>query len=349
MLSIRNYISKLLDKRKFCPGIYGSLKVALVSDNLTESSLNAECRIRALTPLNFQKTLREWQPDLLFVESAWQGNKDSWKYKIASYPERPERTNDALCAVVNEAKTLQIPTVFWNKEDDVHYERFVESAKLFDYIFTVDSDCLDKYAIDAPYAKLIQPLLFPVQPIFHNPNVAPVSRTAASSFIGSYGTHVHPRRRQWQDMLFEKFSVLGVDVYDRNSSRRAAHYRYPLLPGVDVRPRVSYPTTASLYKSYKFNLNVNTIENSPTMFSRRLIEILAVGGVAITTPSIAARRLFGDYCTIVASAQDMQAIIEWSAQEYALASERAKAGAEFVAKYHTWENRLGQLEDAGIF
>ena len=259
-----------------------------------------------------------------------------------------ERSNEILRLMLLEARDASIPAIFWNKEDDVHYERFVESARYFDYVYTVDENCVARYKRDIPSVRLVEPLLFSVQPLFHNPDVLVKKYSNRSCFVGSYGTHIHPRRRAWQDMLFETFSPSGLDVYDRNSARHAAHYRYPTLPGLEVRSSVPYAMTAKLYKSYKFNLNVNTIESSPTMFSRRLIEILAVGGVAISTPSLAASRLFSECCHIVKSKEELAAIVSWSEHEYRMATERARYGAELVARDHTWGRRIEQFERAKI-
>lgn len=327
---------------------YASLKLALIADELTQTSLEHEVRVKNVTPSNFQTIFGRWCPDLLFVESAWQGYNDAWKYKIASYPGYSDRTNKQLRVVVEAARRAGIPTVFWNKEDDVHYLRFIESAKLFDYIFTVDENCLPRYRQDAPAAIATDTLMFPVQSCFHYPDGAATS-LGFSCFVGSYGTHVHPKRRLRQDMLFAAFARHGLDIYDRNSSRKAAHYRYPRLPGIRICRKVAYPMTANLYRGYKFNLNVNTIESSPTMYSRRLIEILASGGVAISTPSLAALRLFNDYCHIVDSRDELDEVLNWSDREYEVAVQRAKAGADLVLRDHTWTSRLQQIESLGIF
>ncbi|MCT7469058.1 glycosyltransferase family protein [Aliarcobacter cryaerophilus] len=95
------------------------MKIALISDKLTHDSLKEESNvsIKNITPLNYKLVLRFWKPDILFVESAWQGYKERWKYKIASYPDYPKRNNKKLAKVVSYAKRLGIPTVFWNKED----------------------------------------------------------------------------------------------------------------------------------------------------------------------------------------------------------------------------------------
>lgn len=290
-----------------------------------------------------------WKPDFVFVESAWQGYRNSWKYGIAAYPEFPDRTNAILQRMLRAASDRGIPAIFWNKEDDVHYSRFVNSAKLFDFIYTVDENCIAHYRNDVPGACHVGVLMFPVQPQFHYVDSRPNRRIGFSSFVGSYGKHVHPRRRHWQDMMFNVFSSSGLDIYDRNSGRKAEHYRYPDLPGLRVRPKVAYPVTAKLYRSYKYNLNVNTIETSRTMYSRRLIEILAVGGVAVTTPSVAVERLFSNYCHIVTTKEDIESIADMSDREYVIAVERAHAGAAYVAENHTWSHRLAQIEDNTVF
>lgn len=347
LLFIKNYFASL-KRRTELSLPYGSLKIGLVADNLTQASLESECQVRHLTPNNYRKIFRQWKPDLLFVESAWQGIKETWKYKIASYPGHAERNNYLLHQMLSEARDVGIPAIFWNKEDNVHYDRFIDSAKLFEYVFTVDENCIPRYQSDVPSARVIQPLMFAVQPRFHHAGVA-TKKIGHSCFVGSYGAHIHPQRRQWQDLLFEVFSRFGLDVYDRNSSRKASHYRYPVFPGLTVRPKVPYSLTAQLYKSYRFNLNVNTIEASPTMFSRRLIEILAVGAVAVSTPSLAASRHFSECCSIVSSRQELEAIVQWSAAQYNEALERARYGAELVANHHTWMHRLEQIEASGCF
>ncbi|MGH7183775.1 MAG: hypothetical protein ACREJN_17615 [Nitrospiraceae bacterium] len=93
-------------------GPFSSLKIGLIADELTRSCLAFECQVRDLTPLNYMYILRVWKPDLLFVESAWHGLGNAWKYKIASFPDRPERNNHALRNVVDSARELGIPCVF---------------------------------------------------------------------------------------------------------------------------------------------------------------------------------------------------------------------------------------------
>jgi len=323
------------------------MKIALIADELTDTCLKYEADVYYVTPMNYRFVLRFLKPDFLFVESAWHGRRKKWKFKIASYPDHPKRNNKALQKVVAYAKKLGIPTVFWNKEDRVHFDRFIDSAKLFDHIFTVDENCVPRYRAVVPEKVTVNTLIFAVQPALHNFTGFHFKENRAN-FVGSYSRHIHDRRRAWQEMMFRAASRtgLGVIVYDRNSSRKSTDYRFPELPNMDVKPAVKYADTAQIYKDFLVSLNVNTIEDSPTMFSRRLVEILACGGIAVTNPSPAVERYFKDYCHVVHDEAEMVELfkrVKKGASKEDL--ERARAGAEYVAREHTWAQRLKEVYD----
>lgn len=331
-------------------GPFGSLKVGLVADELTRSCLALECRVRHLSPKNFRRVIDDWRPDLIFVESAWHGHRNAWKYGLASYEGHQDRTNSNLADLLKYARLKNINAIFWNKEDSVHYKRFISTASLFEYIFTVDQNCLSLYQKDVPGLKHVGVMMFPVQGLTHFLKRESGPPIGFSSFVGSYSSHVHERRRGWQDRLFDVFSPHGLDIYDRNSRRKSKNYRYPLRAGMRVFGAVPYHQTADLFRRYKVNLNVNTIEDSPTMYSRRLIEIISVGGVAVSTPSAAVSRLFSEYCQIVDSRESMAAALELiKGQKYSELVERARAGASYIAQNHTWTNRLRDMEQLGLF
>lgn len=324
------------------------MKIALISDKLTHDSLVCEpnVKIKNITSLNYMVVLKFFKPDVVFVESAWQGHGEKWKFKIAAYPDHPKRNNKKLQKVVAYAKELGIPTVFWNKEDGVHFERFIESAKLFDHIFTVDENCISRYRELVDRNTTVNTLMFAVQAKIHNFTEFDFKYNRAN-FVGSYSHHIHDKRRKWQDMFFNSAtqSGLGLSVYDRNSDRKSQNYRYPDLDNMQVLQAVSYAQTAQIYKDYTVSINVNTIEDSPTMFSRRLVEILACGGVAVTNPSMAVERYFKEYCHVVTSKEEADALFQriyhfgLNEQE----KQMARAGAKYVAKYHTWTHRLEEI------
>ncbi|MFK3967359.1 glycosyltransferase [Ensifer adhaerens] len=320
------------------------LVIALVADSLTTSCLAKECRTLTLTPLNYRWILRFQKPDLLFVESAWEGHRSRWKYKVATYP-GGRNNNRKLEAVVSYARDLGIPTVFWNKEDGVHFDRFIDSARLFDHIFTVDANCVEKYKNLVGKNVTVNTLMFPVQTETHFFRGFEFKSNSAN-FVGSYSRKIHESRRVWQDLMFSACASSGIKtvVYDRNSERISSNYRYPDFAGMDVRASIPHADTAQVYRDHLISLNVNTIDNSPSMYSRRLVEILACGGIAVTNPSPAVDRYFVDYCNVVKSSQeaeDLFARLKYgpSAQDL----QRAEAGARYVQSEHTWSQRLDDV------
>lgn len=320
------------------------LTVALISDGLTAACLSKECRILTLTPLNYKWVLSLQKPDLLFVESAWEGHRRRWKYKVASYP-AGRSNNRKLHQVVSYARDRGIPTVFWNKEDGVHFERFIDSARLFDHIFTVDENCVSKYKQIVGDGVTVSTLMFPVQTSTHFFRGFDFKFNKVN-FVGSFSRTIHDSRRRWQEMMFSAAGAAGINivVYDRNSGRSSRNYRYPEFEGLEVRGSIPHQDTAQVYRDFSISLNVNTIVDSPTMYSRRLVEILACGGIAVTNPSVAVNRYFADYCNIVESeseAADLFARLKGGPSTYDL--ERAEAGARYVLAEHTWSQRLEDI------
>lgn len=323
------------------------MKLYLISDNLTYQSLLLE---DIVLQEKWWRLSIQHKP-ILFVESAWNGYKNRWKFKIAAYPDYPKRTNEKLVRLVKSARAKGIPTVFWNKEDSVHFDRFIDSAKHFDHIFTVDANCVERYRAIVPTSTTVNVAMFPVQPRIHNYQGFNFQKMEAN-FVGSFSRHIHDIRRERQEMLFSAALKAGlpVTVFDRNSDRKSDNYRYPVQKfDLMVKPSVSYAQTADIYRQFLVSLNVNTIEDSPTMFSRRVVEVLACGGILVSTPSIAMDALFKDYCHIVHNEDEATEILErlkYGPSQHDL--EMARAGADFVLNNFTWRKFLEQIESVAF-
>ena len=325
------------------------LKIALISDTLTESCLSAQAYVKIITPQNYKNVLKNERFDFLFVESCWFGFHSEWKYKIASYkkqfshPTTFFRNNNTLRRVVEEAKSKNIPTVFWNKEDDVHFDRFIKSACLFEHIFTVDCNSIEKYKSRNKFMS-VSLLEFPVQENFHFFDGFKFS-AKRSNFVGSYSNHIHSERRTWQNIILNTAGdYLPLDVFDRNSDRKAEIYRYP-AGKFNILPRVEHIDTAEIYKKYFISFNVNTITNSDSMFSRRLIEIIACGGMAVSNPSQSINKLFKDYCYTFSDEEELREIL-YRVTKYGHSSEdleRMRAGASYVKDNFTWKRSLERV------
>ena len=324
------------------------LKVALVTDQFSTDCLAEECQVRCLTPQNYMNVIREWRPDLVFVESAFHGPGGAWRYELARQPgwllwRKPQ----AIFKLVSFAREQGVPTVFWNKDDGAYFDAFLHVAKAFDLVLTTDKECLPKYRAVLPPDVPAAVMSMPYQPAFHHFDGFQFESPDAC-FAGSYYRRVLGDRRAFQDLLFQASAEAGlrIQVYDRNHYRLSRYYAFsfPKLPHLVVNPGVSNWETAAIYKRHLLSINVNSVTDSETMVSRRLLEILACGGIAMTNPSKAVEREFADFCYVVSDVAEARALFERMAHGPTQDDlERARAGAEYVAKHHTWAHRLEQI------
>lgn len=329
-------------------GPFAKLKIALVADHFTTDCLSVECRIRHLTPSNYHEVLDSWRPDLVFVESAFHGAQGDWRYELVRQPRWLRLTRpQAIFRLAEHARSRGIPTVFWNKDDGAFFDAFIDVAKAFDFVFTTDSECVERYRQQVPAHVPVNTLAMPYQRAFHNFTGFHFMRNEAC-FAGSYYRRILDERRHFLDMVFDvcEETALRLNVFDRNHDRLSRHFefRFPRKSQLSLHGKVPHRETAQIYKSHVISLNVNSVTNSETMCSRRLLEILACGGIAVTNPSRAVDRYFRDYCHVVTNREETVELFSRlrcgpSPEDL----ERAEAGARYVHSEHTWEHRLQEI------
>jgi len=329
-------------------GPFGKLKVAVVVDHFTEACLAAECVIRNVTPVNYREVLGSWKPDLLFVESVFHGAGGAWRYELAKQPRWFRMTPpEAIRRVVDHARSLGIPTVFWNKDDGAFFNAFIDVACHFDHVFTTDLNCVPGYRARVPATTTVNTLMMPYQPAFHYFDGFNFE-VMSPCFTGSYYRKILDNRRSFLDRVFDVAGRSGnpVHVFDRNHDRmsRFFEFRFPKGPGLKLHPRISHRETARLYKSYILSVNVNSVTDSETMCSRRLLEILACGGIVMTNPGRCVSKYFEEFCHVVSSREEIEALMtrmrSWPHKQDL---ERAAAGAAYVRANHTWGHRLEEV------
>lgn len=282
-----------------------NLRILSILDEFTYNNLKLEPYVELLSkkPFWYHKNNKI---DFLLVESAWRGHQNQWRHKIASYPHHSKRNLNDLRKLVLWCKEKNIPTVFWNKEDPYHYDQFIEAAELFDYVFTTDELSIPRYLKDAPTAKC-HSMTFFIQPRIHyRKNHTPIKR---SLFMGTYQRHMHDERTAWQDRIFTTAAPYGLDLYNRHANDN--DYKFPTFNG-DVKyfSPIQYDQVMDIYRNYQQILNVNTITQSPTMFSRRLIEIMACGRLALSNSSLSIKKLFPEMCIELDHTEHAQILFE---------------------------------------
>lgn len=329
-------------------GKFGQLKIALIADHFTTTCLSEECRIKHVTPHNYRDIISFWRPDLLFIESVFHGYRGCWRYRVAKQPKYLRLTKPrSIFKVIKFARLKGIPIVFWNKDDGAFFDDFIDVAKKCDFIFTTDKECVEKYRQHVLPHVPVNTLSMPYQPKFHNFTGFNFTRNEAC-FMGSYYRKILNERRQFLDMVFDicEETHLPLNAYDRNQGRVSRHFefRFPKHDQLSVCNKVPHKETAQIYKSHAVSLNVNSVTDSETMYSRRLLEILACGGIAVTNPSRAVDKYFSRYCHVVSSRQEARELFSRLSHGPSPEDlERAAEGATYVRENHTWTHRLEEL------
>lgn len=264
-----------------------NVNVGTILDKFSQDAFSYEWNSIPLGVESWPEQLTEC--DLVFVESAWAGNEGEWKYALTG----PSAPRKAIIQLVQKASELNIPTVFWNKEDPPHFADFLETARLFDIVLTTDESCVAKYKAELPHAK-VGVLPFAAQTKIHNPaRPHNIKREKDVSFGGMYFRHKYPERREQMDYLLPAAEKFGLDIFSRQLGNDI-NYQFPDQFKNNIVGSLPYGEMLTAYHAYKVFLNVNSVVTSSTMCARRVFEILASGGAVVSPPSPAIRQYFGE-------------------------------------------------------
>ncbi len=274
-----------------------NLKVAAVMDEFTLVNFRDECNLLEVTPDNWATQLREFKPDMFFLESAWQGKDQLWHGKIAN-------GSKELDDMTTYCHDNNIPVVFWNKEDPVHTKAFMFAASCADYVFTTDADCIEKYKRTLRHNNVYF-LPFSAQPRLHNP-VEIHDRKDKFCFAGTYNHRYVDRCRVFDSFadVFEQGK--GLDIYDRNLGSDRPEHMFPDRYDKMIMGSLKADDIHIAYKGYNYGVNMNSAGQSQTMFARRVYELLASNTVSVGNYARGCKNLFGDLTVCTDSAQTMK-------------------------------------------
>lgn len=322
------------------------IPVAMIADDFTFGSFQPEFKTLRLKPKTWREQMDAHKPQLFICESAWQGGSPQehpWQGKIYTSIKFKQENRKELIAILNYCHEKGIPTVFWNKEDPVHFSDrindFIRTSALFDYVFTTAVECVDLYIRDVgvPYADVLP---FAVQPKLFNP-VGSYGAGNSVNFAGTwYGRY--PKRAKAASKIID--NVLTSDnemvIYDRMYSSPDKAYAYPDRYKQYTRPAISYSETADTYRQSKYGITLNTVTDSDTMFARRVFELAACGAVVLSNTAQGVKHFFGD--SVYYADQDDFDIKGISESDY-LTRQRASM---HIAFQNTYRHRAEQILNA---
>lgn len=312
----------------------GQLKIACIMDDFTYGSYQPEAQLQQLTPAGWQAELEDFQPELLFIESAWRGKDELWGSKVG-------HNASELQQIVRWCKTRGTPTMFWNKEDPVHFETFLTTAKQFDFVFTTDMDCIHRYKAALGHDRVYF-LPFACQPSVHNP-IELYERKDAFCFAGAYYARYPERTRDLGNFVAKLPEFRPVEIYDRNYGKNDPNYQFPPEYQPFIVGTLPFSEIDRAYKGYRYAINLNSIKQSQTMFARRVYELLGCNTVTVSNYSRGVRLMFGDLVITTDSGEEMVRRLQALAGDEESSGKLRLAALRKVMLEHTYEQRLNYI------
>ncbi|PCC41528.1 glycosyltransferase [Brevibacterium aurantiacum] len=323
------------------------IRLGIVADEFTTETLGHRVE---LVPISRRDPLAalEQKLDAVFVESAWEGNGGEWFHGVGYYDSEQFAALDLL---LRSTAAAGIPSIFWNKEDPVHYRRFIQAAVHFDHVFSTDASLLgDYFAAGAPKVCTVSALPFYAEQTLHNPVQSPVGLgTSTAMYAGTYYGQRYAARSKELAAMLKAAEPYGLTIYDRQHGKSDTPYRFPKEFASQISGSLPYNEVLDAYRRHAVSLNVNSVTDSPSMFSRRVVEAAASGGVVLSGPGRGVVETFGGAIPASSDPDFQRALLRaWKADPTARFDE-AWFQLRAVARSHTTETALAiMLRTAGI-
>ena len=322
------------------PGV----RVGVIMDTFSASAWGYEFEVVELTPERWRDEVATSPIDLLFVESAWAGSGGAWRYQLTG----SKAPSPALQSLVGHCREQGVPTVFWNKEDPPHFDDFLDTARIFDRVFTTDAALLGRYR-EALGHDRVEELAFAAQPALHHPmRQRGLHQVRDVGFGGSYWSHKFPERQAQMDLLLGAAAnvaerrAIGFDIYSRFEND--PKYRFPERFEPFVRGSLDYERMLTAYRAHKVMLNVNSVVDSPTMLARRVFEILASGTPVVSTRSPAVEHWFPNgEVTIVDDQEEAELTLRALVRSPELRDRQVHLAQRHIWRHHTFSHRASQV------
>lgn len=316
------------------PTTLAELRVVAILDQFSERGFSPDCSLINLPREGFEPFLDQVRPHLLLVESAWRGLDGQWRNQLSPVSSR-------LRYLVDCCRRRGIPTVFWNKEDPVHFEHFLAAARLFDHVLTTDADCVERYREMLGHSR-VGVLPFACQPTMHNP-VETVQRRKAACFAGSWYRAYPERCRSFDEIVAVLQELMPVVIYDRNHDRGDPSFAFPERYRPLIMGGLPYERIDEAYKSCTHAIAVNSVRTSPTMLARRIYELLACNTLVVSNPTTSLARNFAGMVVGAQAGEDIEAVLRRFESAPVEREKTCIRGLREVLSRHTAAHRLGEI------
>lgn len=260
-------------------------KIGIISDLFLFKSFDGLADFRPIYPGNYQQHA---DIDILLLVSTWRGvDEVSWKGVTTKSSEKRAHLFEEILPFY---RSLDIPIVFYSKEDPPNYNHFLAFAQQADHIFTSAAEMIPKYQQDCPDAQSIDVLPFGINPKNHSPiGSQQGGLNPLVPFAGSWFNHKYEDRSRWGgDILDAVVASQSYDllIFDRNSHLDDSRYRFPHRFGHSLTPAIDHQQLLDIQRVVDVSINLNSVQNSGSMFANRAIELQAQGTFVLSNYNV---------------------------------------------------------------
>ncbi|MGL5675359.1 MAG: CgeB family protein [Cellulosilyticaceae bacterium] len=320
-----------------------ALKIACILDEFSYECWRYEAQFMQLTSDKWQEEIEAFAPDMLLVESAWQGKNGSWTSRIARLGAYYDENMRQLIKYCNQKK---IPTVFWDKEGINNFYYFISTASLFDYVGVTDENVL---AIHQGMSKKERAFILPfaAQPLLHHNRGRMESPLGKVAFAGSWYGEKYRQRMRDMEYILKPAIQYNLEIFDRNYDKKEMvqnkQWQWPEIYQKCIVGKLPYSAMNEAYRQYEMFLNVQSIHESKWMIPRRIYELLACGTPIISSDSDGIRAQFGEEVFIANSEEETVTFIEKILSQSETVTQRVERGMHKVYSQHTYKHRLQEI------
>jgi len=314
-------------------------RIGIICDRFYWDSAKDAADFVYVTPTDWRAKID--QIDCFLYVTAWRGVNGEWPDLF--HEKKPNRLT--LYEILETCRARGKPTIFYSKEDPPHYDESVNIARRCDYVFTTCEEIISKYRAACGHDR-VAALKFGINPVYHNPvGMRSALKESGVVFSGSWSVE-YPKRCADLGAIFDGILAAGrrLEIVDRNYARRdnpsfalPAKYRQFQNPGID------HDDLQKVHKFFDWAVNINSVQDSRTMFANRVYELQAAGNLLLSNFSIGVSREFPGVF-IVENEEEVRAVLGSLSPEEIY--ERQIAGVRRVMTGETCYDRIGQILSA---
>ncbi|HEY4536178.1 MAG TPA: glycosyltransferase [Enteractinococcus sp.] len=260
-------------------------KIGIISDLFLYRSFEGLADFQPIYPYNYDQ-----HPDLdiLLLVSTWRGiDGVSWKGVTTRSSEKRELLFEKILPYY---RALDVPIVFYSKEDPPNYNHFLPFAQQADYIFTSAEEMLPRYQRDCPQAKNIDVLPFGINPRHHSPIGSQQGEIhTIVPFAGSWFNHKYEDRSKWGHEILDAVVAsenYDLVIFDRNSELGDERYKFPNRFANTITPEIDHQQLLDIQRLVDVSINLNSVSSSASMFANRAIELQAQGTFVLSNYNV---------------------------------------------------------------